>query len=591
MVGVRKATSQELPASRPMGDVGEGNDHTASGRQERAREGKRVQRVAQVLEDIGEQDGVLAAGKPRASGAVLDVALDHGESVCASRGSRLDVGLHADDRTPPSGKPDSQIPSCAADVQDARSIRDGIDHQAVRVRQAVFRYEAGVDRGRGWVRTVAHGDATSFILLTMSVVTQAPAGTMDRPVDASVPDVVAPPPGNPRFPLMDSLRALAALGVLVAHVAIFSGNAQHLSWGVVPGNLDVGVTLFFVLSGFLLYRPFFNSELGGAPVPRIGDYARRRVLRIVPAYWLALTVLALYPGVPGIFSGDWWRYYGFLQFYSYHTSIRGLGVAWTLCVEVAFYAVLPFYAAITRRATRRLGRAARIRSQLMLLCVLAVGSIVLRVADQGTVMQNSLLTHFYWFALGMALAVVSVTFHGRHDLPRAVRMVNAHPGMCWLAALIVYLAMCAVLNSAPQHLYYSVSQAFWQHVLSGVIAMLIVLPAVFGQRAGGWPRRMLSWRVLTWLGLISYGIYLWHATIATTLVSHNVQHFFPLFFADVALTITIAAASYHFVERPILQLKNRRLRLVHRSESAVGTAHPVAGHSEPKDEESSITVG
>ena len=151
---------------------------------------------------------------------------------------------------------------------------------------------------------------------------------------------------------MDSLRALAALGVLVAHVTIFTRNDQRLSWGVLPANLDIGVTVFFVLSGFLLYRPFFSSELSAAPAPRVRDYARRRILRIVPAYWLALTVLALYPGVPGIFSSDWWRYYGFLQFYSYHTSIRGLGVAWTLCVEVAFYAVLPIYAALTRRASR-----------------------------------------------------------------------------------------------------------------------------------------------------------------------------------------------------------------------------------------------
>jgi peptidoglycan/LPS O-acetylase OafA/YrhL len=398
----------------------------------------------------------------------------------------------------------------------------------------------------------------------MGVATRASVGAGIGPTEASVPEVVAPPPGNPRFPLMDSLRALAALGVLVAHVTIFTGNAQHLSWGIVPGNLDVGVTVFFVLSGFLLYRPFFNAELSASRVPRVSEYARRRVLRIVPAYWLALTVLAIYPGVPGIFSSDWWRYYGFLQFYSYHTSIRGLGVAWTLCVEVAFYAVLPFYAATTRRATRRLGASARVRFQLALLAVLAVGSIVLRVVDQGTVMQNSLLTHFYWFALGMGLAVASVAFHGRDALPRAIRIVIARPSLCWLAALLTYLAMCAVLTTAPQHLYYSVSQAFWQYVLSGAIAALIVLPAVFGERAGGWPRRALSWRLLTWLGIISYGIYLWHATIATTLISHNMQNWAPLLVTDLVLTTAIAAASYYVVERPILRLKNRRPRRIER---------------------------
>ncbi len=379
------------------------------------------------------------------------------------------------------------------------------------------------------------------------------AGSADR----STPDVVSPPPGNPRFPLMDSLRAVAALGVLVAHVTIFTGNAQRLSWGVLPGNLDVGVSVFFVLSGFLLYRPFCAAGLDGRRAPRVRAYVRRRILRIVPAYWLALTVLAIYPGVPGVFSADWWRYYGFLQFYSYRTSIRGLGVAWTLCVEVAFYVALPVYAAMVARLTARLDRAARVRAQLGLLAVLSVGSIVLRVTDQGVVMQNSLLTHFYWFALGMALAIGSAALHGRTQQPRAVRMVIARPGLCWLAAGAVFLAMCGILTSAPQHLYYSVAQAFWQYLLSGLIAALLVVPAVFGHDAGGWPRRVLAGRTLARLGLISYGIYLWHATIAIWFISHDIQTWLPVLIGDFVVTIAVASASYSFVERPILRFKDR----------------------------------
>jgi peptidoglycan/LPS O-acetylase OafA/YrhL len=118
--------------------------------------------------------------------------------------------------------------------------------------------------------------------------------------------------------------------------------------------------------------------------------------------------------------------------------------------------------------------------------------------------------------------------------------------------------MCAVLTSAPQHLQYSVSQAFWQHLLSGLIAALVVLPAVFGEEAAGWPRRVLAWRWLAWLGIISYGLYLWHSTIALSLIGHGVNTWWELLITDLALATACAAASYYLVERPILRLKDRR---------------------------------
>src|SRR4051812_32160566 len=127
------------------------------------------------------------------------------------------------------------------------------------------------------------------------------------------PDALAPPPGNPRFPQVDGLRAFAALAVLVTHTAFLSGFNGRGFAGEVTARLDVGVTLFFVISGFLLYRPFVAARLEGRAGPRVTRYARRRVLRIVPAYWLALTVLAIWPGLVGVHTDHWWVYYGFLQ--------------------------------------------------------------------------------------------------------------------------------------------------------------------------------------------------------------------------------------------------------------------------------------
>ena len=117
------------------------------------------------------------------------------------------------------------------------------------------------------------------------------------PTREQAPDVVKPPPGNPRFPLFDSLRGLAALAIVLTHVGLGSGANYNAAYGALLARLDIGVTLFFVLSGFLLYRPFVAARIEDRPALRLRDYARRRVLRIVPAYWLALTVLAIWPGL------------------------------------------------------------------------------------------------------------------------------------------------------------------------------------------------------------------------------------------------------------------------------------------------------
>ena len=108
------------------------------------------------------------------------------------------------------------------------------------------------------------------------------------------------------------------------------------------------MTVFFVISGFLLYRPFVAMRFG-APARGVRAYGRNRALRILPAYWVSLTLLAIYPGLAGVFTGDWWQYYGLQHVYSGETFFYGNPVAWSLAIEVVFYAILPLYAyAMTR---------------------------------------------------------------------------------------------------------------------------------------------------------------------------------------------------------------------------------------------------
>jgi peptidoglycan/LPS O-acetylase OafA/YrhL len=382
--------------------------------------------------------------------------------------------------------------------------------------------------------------------------------------------VVAPPPGHPRFPLFDSLRAIAALGVMVAHVGFFAGAIQHASYGALVANLNAGVTLFFVISGFLLYRPFVAADLEGRGRPRIRDYARRRMLRIVPAYWVALTVLAIYPGLVGVFTGRWPFFYFFGQIYGPGTTpVEGLAVAWSLDVEVTFYVLLPFYAWAVSRFARRFRPERRVGVELGVLLLLAAASVGLRVWDLrggGSMLQVTLLTTFLWFSLGMSLAVVSAAVRSRAVRPAAVRFVESRPGLCWLAAAALYVLLALLVNSdsAQQEVAYTNEQWLLQHLLAGAVAFLLVLPAVFGDDRSCLPRAVLALPLLGWLGLISYGIFLWHGGVLLIWVEEGAlawtesSRFLLLSALTFAGTVACAAVSYYVVERPFLRLKDRR---------------------------------
>ena len=177
-----------------------------------------------------------------------------------------------------------------------------------------------------------------------------------------------------RFPLVDSLRAIAALSVVGAHAAFPAGIYEDAFLRQFVTRLDVGVTIFFVISGFLLYRPFVKARVLDEPPVSPRAYGWRRFLRIVPAFWVALTVIAYVQlDHSEIFSRHgFFTYYCFGQVYRPET-VGGIPQAWTLCVEVAFYALLPIWALAARRLPGRSPREL-VRWQLRALATLGQSS-------------------------------------------------------------------------------------------------------------------------------------------------------------------------------------------------------------------------
>lgn len=394
---------------------------------------------------------------------------------------------------------------------------------------------------------------------------------MTSRADATPPPVVSPPPPagvHPRFPLFDALRAIAAISVLVTHCSGLTGFNADNPLGAITARLNVGVTIFFVISGFLLYRPFVSARLNGLPSPSPLGYARRRALRIVPAYWVALTALTLLLPryVIGPLGEDWWAYYGFLSNWNGIWVVTGIAPAWSLCVEVAFYISLPLLALAAARGFGRRARERQVRLELGALGASAVLALLGRALvfhnDPSTLFPTSLPGCWTWFAAGMALAVLSAAHHGRPAaaLPAPLRFVAVHPGWTWGAAGAVMLLTASPLIGLPRTFAYSYSNAAFQgeHLLYVAFAVLLVAPAVFTGDGGGWPRRLLARRELMLLGLVSYGIFLYHLPLVLAFqhVADRPGGFVLITLLTLAVSTAAATASYLLVERPLLRYKD-----------------------------------
>jgi peptidoglycan/LPS O-acetylase OafA/YrhL len=392
---------------------------------------------------------------------------------------------------------------------------------------------------------------------------------------SQVPDVVAPPPLHPRFPLTVGMRGIPAIAIIVGHAWFFTGGFGGYTESIpnrMMVRMDGLVALFFLLSAFLLYRPMIAHRTGGPPAPRVGDYARRRFIRLYPAYWVALTGFAIFVGLYGVFSTNWWSFYSLTDFLhlplhgvcpANEEFLCGLPQSWTLGVDMTFYVLLPFFAALTALLARGRDTRGWVRVELGLVATLGIASLVLggppfdlRSHDW---FRFSALGHFFWFSLGLSLAIVSV-LDWKTGLPRAVRALAERPLLCWGAAAAIYVFTVLVFYPAPfiiapfrDDLEYDTL-----NLLQGVAAVLLFVPGVFGNPNRGLPNRLLGHPVLMWVGLISYGLLLWNVTFAVLLGYPNADEgYWTVLIVGTIATLPLATLSYYLVERPLMKFKYR----------------------------------
>ncbi len=379
-------------------------------------------------------------------------------------------------------------------------------------------------------------------------------------------------PGRPFFPEFEGLRAVAALLVVMVHTSFASGFTLRSPLGTYTARGDSGVSVFFLISGFLLYRPFVAAHFAGRPGPDVRTFLVRRALRIVPLYWVVLTVVYTVTGwshVGGLEGVA--RTYLFAQVYSLPWVLTGITQAWSLDIEVVFYLLLPVYAALLARRLRGARSPERqLRLELLGLAGLymiafAFHAFVLLRPSHATVTWHGWLpTWLDMFALGMLLAVGSVWYERRGSSPRWSTLPGADLA-CWVGAAAVYAVLSTSVGLRTDPLYVGSGRSeLASHALSGLFALLLLLPAVFGRERGGLVRRLLTWRPVAAIGLVSYGVYLWHQFVVHQMLRHGFHELnspYPQFLA-VALGVTLALSTitYLLVERVGVGVGHRWVR-------------------------------
>jgi peptidoglycan/LPS O-acetylase OafA/YrhL len=361
---------------------------------------------------------------------------------------------------------------------------------------------------------------------------------------------------------LDGLRALAALSVLCFHAWLYgfddpSAVARNSLFDKAMFEMRLGLVFFFVLSGYLLYRGFARAALTAEGRVDVRRYARRRVARIVPAYWVATlgAVALLWPaaGTPGVrlpAASDLPLFAVFGQNYSHSSIMRLNPVTWTLCVEAAFYVLLPLLGWIAWR----LGPAARGRQALLVGLLIPIGLVwnaLVRDNGWSLIATKALPAYLPYFAFGMLLALWSEARGERGAPPVGAR---ASAALVVGGFLVVGADAYWHATAAPRAV--NPWLAIGADLPAGLGFALVVAAVVVG---GGAATRWMSVRPLAWVGLVSYGVYMWHVPIL--LFSSSIGVFPHSYVVRLAVLLVpvllVAAASWYFVERPAIAWAGR----------------------------------
>ncbi|MDY3554750.1 acyltransferase [Gemmata sp. JC717] len=363
-----------------------------------------------------------------------------------------------------------------------------------------------------------------------------------RPIDNTTP--------GGRLDRLDGLRAIACLMVYWHH----TGTA--IAWPPVAVYGSSGVYLFFVLSGYLLFRPAVTAVRADAPWTAVGQFYLRRVIRIWPPYFVALILYMAARAVTGQTMPNLGEFAARLFLLSgYFPDYNFFGVCavfWTLAIEAQFYLLLPLVTRMSLAVSRgRVGAAPVVFIAIGLIARLAEGTIHEHLYGANTqVIYRSALSYFDLFGYGMAVAAMEKT--GR---------LRRLPLWLWLTAAAAVVLITNGWQTAHGE-WISSGRQWYANAYPPLIglAAAAILTAVLNSSAY-WVR-WLTAAPVRFVGRISYSLYLYHIGVQFALfqfvnltpwISHFHARGFVYGLLFLGPTLVVSAVMFYLIERPCLR--------------------------------------
>ena len=372
---------------------------------------------------------------------------------------------------------------------------------------------------------------------------------------------------------LNGLRALACLGVFAVHFqqkTSFQGNWSFLDFGALMDNRNTALSVFYILSGFLMSLSYWSGQRTSIDATWLQRYVLRRFSRIVPVYYLCLTLLVIrqqhWSSMKDL--ADTVLHYLFLHNY---TEFSFYGISdpfWAISTWAQLYMLFPIFLLLLHRFDPR-GKSA-----FLLVLALALASLLLQQAftswaasnanpwplpkiwvhPHGVVISKSLLSHLPVFTLGIALGRVFTALQKRCHSHQASTSKYCEIAFWSTSFAVLYL----LTRPLDQHLPLALGR--YNFPLIPILIATILVTASLSPVACA----LLECFPLKKLGLISYSFYLLHvpiqgltAKLMSTVKLDISQHWIAFGCVSLAMTVLVATCSYLIVERPILRTVDR----------------------------------